>query len=134
VSSRRRGVQLRLPRVTGGAPAGRCSQGRRRRDRAWRREGRYGCGCGCAARRRWLAQVGGGARAQRGVVVDAVVGGDDVARVVAVPLHALLNAAALRRAPVVVPAHARPAPRGGDQHHVMHAYGRGVTMEWGNLK
>ena len=45
---------------------------------------------------------GGGAGA--GVVVDAVVGGDDVAGVVAVPLHALLHAAALRRAPVVVPA------------------------------
>jgi hypothetical protein len=39
--------------------------------------------------------------------VDAVVGGDDVAGVVAVPLDALLHAAALRRAPVVVPARAR---------------------------
>jgi len=48
---------------------------------------------------------GGGAGA--GVVVDAVVGGDDVAGVVAVPLHALLHAAALRRAPVVVPARVR---------------------------
>jgi hypothetical protein len=38
-----------------------------------------------------------------GVVVDAVVGGDDVAGVVAVPLHPLLHAAALRRAAVVVP-------------------------------
>jgi hypothetical protein len=43
---------------------------------------------------------GGGA----GVVVDAVVGGDDVARVVALALDTLLHAAAFRRAPVVIPA------------------------------
>lgn len=38
-----------------------------------------------------------------GVVMDAVVGGDDEARVVPFPLHPLLHAAPLAGAPVVVP-------------------------------
>jgi hypothetical protein len=37
------------------------------------------------------------------VVMDAVVGGDDEARVVPFPLHPLLHAAPLAGAPVVVP-------------------------------
>ena len=60
-------------------------------------------------RRRWRVEEAliasrRGRRRRDGVVVDAVVGGDDEARVVPRPLHPLLHLAPLPRAPVVVPA------------------------------
>ena len=57
-------------------------------------------------RRRWRVEEAliASRRRRDGVVVDAVVGGDDEARVVPRPLHPLLHLAPLPRAPVVVPA------------------------------
>ena len=67
-----------------------------------------GSGGRAPRRRRARRLLGGAAAAGHGVVVDAVVGGDDVEWVVAVPLHALLHAALGRRAPVVAPACVSP--------------------------